>query len=217
MAEVAASSPPPQPSCQRWKQERNRRQSLPHTCHCRQTNHVMWLNCIRQLRTTQGWGLDPKCFSSWSWLVHVYSRVRLKESSSQRVKKARKADHQGVVTARYQRSWGQGGAVTLAWSFRERVQGQRAKEPTYQAEPSAQWGWPLVFRKNQPKRCAKGNDWWLWDELRGSCQWTERTHQLVGPKEDPAGHSLSRCEVEFQSAGNCWGANYCCCWSWEPT
>ena len=27
-----------------------------------------------------------------------------------------------------------------------------------------------LHRKNQPKRCAKGNDWRLWDELRGSCQ-----------------------------------------------
>ena len=34
-----------------------------------------------------------------------------------------------------------------------------------------------LHRKNQPKRCAKGNDWWLWDDLHGSCQWTERTHQ----------------------------------------
>ena len=32
----------------------------------------------------------------------------MKESSSQHVKKARKADQQGVVTARYQRSWGRG-------------------------------------------------------------------------------------------------------------
>ena len=48
------------------KQERNRRQSLPHTCCCRQTNLRMCLNCIRQLRTTVGWRLDPKHLSNWS-------------------------------------------------------------------------------------------------------------------------------------------------------
>ena len=65
--------------------------------------------------------LDPNRFSNWSWLVHVYARV--KESSSQLVKKARKADQQSVVTAWNQRSWGWGGAVMPAWSVREWLQG----------------------------------------------------------------------------------------------